>query len=235
VGYEIVGQTSDFSANTVSIDRSFETFDQRQVFQIEVTNTGPLGSGFILDELVVQPGLSSLSSDIVRLTIEESALQYNQGEVITQPDTGAQGTISDRYGSVIELFNTSGTFFSGNSSVNFITGSSANTAATVLDVDTTIQANAIGYVHDLYEDVSANTNIIALTNVKGFVRSSDDLLGVINTLVGQQSGATAKVNGRDETNNSIVDESGDMIYVEHFSPIERQADQTERVKMIIEF
>lgn len=234
VGYNIVGQTSNNSANTVSIDRDFETFDQRQTYQVEMTYTGPTGSGFILDELITQPGISTLSSDLVRLTIDGSALVYNDGEVITQPDTGAQGTVSNRYGSVIELFNTSGTFVVGNTSVNYIEGSSANTQATVTDVDTSVQANAIGYVHELNE-AGANTTVISLTNVKGFIRSSDDLAGVINTIVGQQSGAVAKVNGRDETSNYIVDESGEMIYVEHFSPIERQSDQTERIKLIIEF
>lgn len=234
VGYNIVGQTSNNSANTVSIDRGFETFDQRQTYQVEMTYTGPTGSGFILDELITQPGISTLSSDLVRLTIDGSALVYNDGEVITQPDTGAQGTISNRYGSVVELFNTSGTFVVGNTSVNYIQGSSANTQATVTDVDTSVQANAIGYVHELNEP-GANTTVISLTNVKGFIRSSDDLSGVINTIEGQQSGAVAKVNGRDETSNYIVDESGEMIYVEHFSPIERQSDQTERIKLIIEF
>jgi len=230
----LVGQSSNTTAEAVSLDRSLTTFDQRQSFQVEVTYTGPTGSGFMEDELVLQPGVSQLSSDIVRLNIDQSAFVYNEGEVITQADTGAQGTISNRYNTTIELFNVDGTFLSGNTSVNTLEGSASGVTSTVLDVDNSIQADAIGYVHETNGSAS-NTNVISLTGVKGNFAISDDVAGVINTFVGQQSGAVAKINGRDETANQIVDESGDIIYVEHFQPISRQNEQTERIKLIIEF
>lgn len=230
----ITGQTSNTTAEVVALDRQFETFDQRETFQVEVTYTGPSGSGFIEDELVIQEGISQVSSDIIRLTIDDSAFIYDEDEVITQPDTGAQGVVSSRYSSTIELFNTSGTFLTGNSTVNYIQGGNANTQATVVEVDSTLQAAATGIVHELNED-AANTTVISLSNVKGIFATSDDLAGVINTFVGQESGAVAKINGRDETKNQIVDESGRILYVEHFPPVTRQEDQSERIKLIIEF
>jgi hypothetical protein len=230
----VVGDSSNTSAEVTTLDRQFETFDQRETFQVEITYTGPTGSGFIEDELVIQPGISSVSSDLVRLTIDTTAFAYNEGEVITQPDTGAQGTVSNRFNSTLELFNTSGIFLTGNSTVNVIQSGSSNTQASVLDVDNTLQADATGNIHEINGSAS-NTSVISLSNVKGTFAVSDDVAGVINTFVGQQSGAVAKINGRDETSNEIIDESGRILYVEHFQPIERQQDQSERIKLIIEF
>lgn len=227
----LTGQTSNVTAEATALDRSFNTFDQREIFQVEVTYTGPNGSGFIEDEMVVQFGTSQVSSDFIRLTIDSSALVYNDGEVITQPDTGAQGVIANRYSSTIELFNVSGIFVTGNSTVNYIQGSSANTQSSVINVDSTIQAAATGNVHE----INSGSTVISLTNVKGEFAISDDLSGVINTFVGQESGAVAKINGKDETKNKLVDESGKILYVEHFQPIQRQQDQSERIKLIIEF
>ena len=229
----ITGASSNTTAAVDAIDRAFETFDQREIYQVDITYTGPTGSGFVEDELVIQPGISQLSSDVVRLTLDGSALVYNDSEVITQANTGATGTVSARYGSTLEVFNVTGTFLSGNSSVNFITGDSANTQATVTDVDNTLQADASGYIHEI--GASGNTTVISLTNVKGNFAISDDATGVINTFVGQQSGAIAKITGRDYTRNTIVDESGEVLYVEHFSPISRADDQSEKIKLIIEF
>ena len=229
----VTGQTSSFEASVDSVDKSVETFDQRQIYQVEMLYTGPTGSGFIEDELVIQQGLSTLSSDIITLTISNDAYVYSEGEVITQANTGATGVVSARYDSVITLTNVANTFATGNSSVNFITGGTSNTVSEVLSIDNTFQANAIGYIHSL--NSGSTSTVIGLTNVKGFFSISDDVSGTINTFIGQTSKAEAKLTGRAYDRNYIVDGSGEFLYTENFTPVERDDAQTEKVKLVIEF
>lgn len=229
----VTGQTSSYVAPVDSVDKSVETFDQRQIFQADTTYTGPTGSGFIEDELVIQQGLSTLASDIITLIISNDAYVYSEGEVITQANTAATGVVSARFDSVITLTNITGTFESGNSTVNFITGGTSAVVSTVSSTDNTFQANAIGYVHSLNN--GANSDVIGLTNVRGFFSTSDGVSGTINTFVGQTSKAEAELTDRSYDRNYIVDGSGEFLYTENFTPVERDAAQTEKVKLVIEF
>jgi hypothetical protein len=229
----VTGQTSNYVSPIASVNKSVETFDQRQIFQVEMLYAGPTGSGFVEDELVIQQGISTLGSDIITLTTNRDAYEYVEGEVITQANTTATGIISSRYDTVLTITNITGNFAVGNSSVNFITGATSGKVSSVLSTDNTFQANAIGYVHSRN---SANTStVIALTNVKGFFSVSDDLAGTINTFVGQTSKAEAKITGRSYDRNYVVDGSGEFLYTENFTPVDRSATQTEKVKLIIEF
>ena len=229
----VTGQTSSYVAPVDSVDKSVETFDQRQIFQADTTYTGPTGSGFIEDELVIQQGLSTLASDIITLTISNDAYVYSEGEVITQANTTATGVVSARFDNVITLTNVTETFESGNSTVNFITGGTSAVVSTVSSTDNTFQANAIGYVHSLNN--GANSDVIGLTNVRGFFSTSDGVSGTINTFVGQTSKAEAELTDRSYDRNYIVDGSGEFLYTENFTPVERDAAQTEKVKLVIEF
>ena len=231
-GNDITGLISGYTAGAIAIDRSCETFDQRQVYQVEVTSTGINGTGFLEDELVIQSGLSTLtSSDIVRLSIDNSAYLNADGEVITQANTGATGVISSRYNNIVVVTDTTGTFLSGTSELNFITGGLGNVVSVVSEVDNTFQANAFGYIHS----VNVTSDVIGLTGVRGFFSISDDISGTINTFEGQTSGAIAKITGRAYDKNYIVDNSGEFLYTENFIPIERNVSQTEKVKLVIEF
>ena len=229
----VTGQTSSYVAPVDSVDKSVETFDQRQIFQADTTYTGPTGSGFIEDELVIQQGLSTLASDIITLIISNDAYVYSEGEVITQANTTATGVVSARFDNVITLTNVTETFESGNSTVNFITGGTSAVVSTVSSTDNTFQANAIGYVHSLNN--GANSDVIGLTNVRGFFSTSDGVSGTINTFVGQTSKAEAELTDRSYDRNYIVDGSGEFLYTENFTPVERDAAQTEKVKLVIEF
>jgi len=195
--------------------------------------TGPTGSGFIRDELVVQQGISTLGSEIITLSIDNDSFIYIEGEVITQANTGATGVVSARYSNIVTVTNTTGTFIAGNTSVNFIVGGTTSAVSAVNAVDNTFQANAIGYIHAL--NSGASSSVIGLTNVRGFFSVSDDLSGTINTFVGQTSKAEAKITGRSYDSNYVVDNSGEFLYTENFEPVARSASQTEKVKLIIEF
>jgi hypothetical protein len=229
----VTGQTSSYVSPVDSIDKSVETFDQRQIYQVEMLYTGPNGTGFAEDELVIQQGLSTLASDIITLTISNDAYVYSEGEVITQANTAATGVVSARFDSVITLTNITGTFESGNSTVNFITGGTSAVVSTVSSTDNTFEANAIGYVHSL--NSGSSSTVIGITNVKGYFSISDDASGTINTFVGQTSKAEAKLTGRSYDRNYVVDNSGLFLYTENFTPVERDAAQTEKVKLVIEF
>lgn len=236
----VTGAVSSYEASVDAVSLDATTFDQRQIYQVETINSGIDGEGFTLDELVIQTGLQQVSSDIIRLTLNQSAYVYNDGETITQDDTSATGVISDRYNNVITLSNVNGEFLVGNSTVNTITGSASAVESYVDDVDSTFQANAIGYIHSLNSG-GANSSVIGLTGVRGFFAISDDASGTINSFVGQTHKAETKITGRsytyddDSGRNYLVDGSGEIIYVENFAPIVRADDQTEKIKLIIEF
>jgi hypothetical protein len=89
-------------------------------------------------------------------------------------------------------------------------------------------------VHSLNSSNTTST-IVGLTGIQGVFNLSDDPSGTINTFIGQTNGATAKLTGQVNTLNSIVDGSGEILYVETFTPIARSTSQTEKVKIIIEF
>jgi hypothetical protein len=233
-GANVAGATSSYSANVTSIDKSFSTFDQREIYQVETLYAGPNDNGFELDELVIQVGIQQLSSNVVSLTLNQSSYLYNDAEVITQANTGATGVISNRINNTITLYNVSGEFTIGNSTVNYITGGTANVASTVQEVNNTFQANALGYIHSL-NSAGANSTVIGLTGTKGFFSISDDASGTINTFVGQTNKAETKITGRVYDYNSLVDGSGEFLFVENFSPITRNSDQTEKIKLVIEF
>ena len=233
----ITGQTSNTAASVSAIDRSLTTFDQREIYNVVITNTGPADKGFELDELVLQTGLQLISSDIVKLTTNTSAFSFNDGGLITQYDGAtvtANGIIIDRGANTLTINPNFGTFLVGNSTVNIIKSSGNTVVASVSNVDNTFQANGLGYIHSLNGSNTTST-VIGLTGVQGVFNLSDDPSGVINTFVGQTNGATAKLTGKVNTQNSVVDGSGEILYVETFEPITRSTSQTEKVKIIIEF
>lgn len=306
----ITGLSSNQTAYVSEIDRSFNTFDQRQIYNTTITYLGPQSVGFQEDELVLQTGLQQLDSDIVKLTLNKSAFIYDDGDLITQYNGNtvtANGTIISRYDNIIEVNPNYGTFLVGNNTVNYIIGITPTSNAAVLDVNNTIQANGLGYIHSnrttykltlaanagslfkvtetiiqansgasgVITNISGNTSVsqlslknvngtfvtgnstsnyivgqrssanaavsevtslnsIGLTNVKGVFNLSDGISN-INTFEGQTNRAKATLISRDNTLNSLIDGSGEFLYVENFSPITRNNNQTEKIKLIIEF
>ena len=233
----ITGRTSNTAASVSAIDRSLTTFDQREIYTVEMLNTGPAGIGFELDELVLQTGLQLISSDIIKLTTNTSAFSFSDGGLITQYNGStvtANGIIIDRGANTLTINPNFGTFLVGNSTINIIKNTGNTVVASVSNVDNTFQANGLGYIHSLNGSNTTST-VIGLTGVQGVFNLSDDPNGVINTFIGQTNGATAKLTGKVNTQNSVVDGSGEILYVETFEPVSRSTSQTEKVKIIIEF
>ena len=110
----------------------------------------------------------------------------------------------------------------------------ATTGAVAKVVEWDSANNILYYIQTRFNDegCDANGNLTALSGT--------------NTITGQSSGATATPSSASTTVDSIaftsgynageIDaDTGDVMYVENRSPITRAADQTENVKLIIEF
>ena len=196
------GLSSNTEVEVVSIDRQQTTFDARQIFQIEMIDAGVGGAGFIEDELVEQTGIDPIASGLINLTVDGSALLFSDGEIVIQAVSGAQGVVSNRVNNSLTLSNISGVF-----TLDDITGQSTNTTLGVLNKDTSIQANGIGYVHE----INANGDVISLSGVRGTILPSDDISGDLQTIRGTKSRALAKVTGRDYTRYYPLDNTGKFI------------------------
>lgn len=232
----IVGSLSNIVKYIDSIDRTFETFDQRTKFTIEIIDPGLTAfDGFQEDEVVVQSGLTeTLSSSIVKLTLlgTDVAYLFSDGEIVSQvTDRGtATGTITARSTNVLTLSNPDGYFVTNAT----ITGGTSGATATVTNYDNTFAATAIGNVHEVAL-TNESVGTIALTNASGTFLLTDTGTNTINSFRGQTSQAVASLIGIDTSANKLVDGSGEFMYVENFVPIDRDVDQTERIKLIIEF
>jgi hypothetical protein len=235
VATAVIGSSSGGIGYIESIDRSYTTFDQRDIYQVEILDTGiPVYDGFIENEIVAQSGLlQTLSTNTVKLRLAgtETAYAYIDGETVTQNNGEliSSGIVVSRYTNVLTLSTPTG-YFSVNNPVKGVT-SGANTI--VVDYDNTFDATAIGNVQEV--NVADTTGTIALTGRHGTFLLSDTGTNSINTFKGQTSQAIASLTGIDSSRNKVVDGSGEIMYIENFAPIKRDTDQSERIKLVIEF
>lgn len=86
---------------------------------------------------------------------------------------------------------------------------------------------AYGYLHSIV------SGTMYLTGVVGTFSISDFTVGAERYLVGERSGAVAKVNGYNPPD--ILKHRGKLLYINTRTPIERSESQSERLKLVIEF
>lgn len=193
----------------------------------------------------------------VVLNISSSTGTFTDGETITQSQSNgnftARGIVYSANSSVVKLVNAYGYFLTGNSTVNLLLGSnSAYTAicdtvtqpttyfdqtykvvgtltsqATFVEDELVTQAgtNGNGYFY------SSNNTVVRLVNKKGTLNQSD--ISTTYSIVGSNSGAVFDVSGLVEAD--VVHGTGDVIYIENFSPLSKNTGQTETIKLILEF
>lgn len=251
---QIKGLTSGVIADVDRIDRSFNTFNQLTKCVVTVTYTGTqydgvAGTGFRIDDFVTQDHgtagyasgyLHSVSNTVTR-TI--STISTTDPVVVTTrvPHLFANGqTVSfdNLNGSVLQgdpsysyvIANTTSTTFevwngaSGGASIDNTNGGEANTGQ--------VTASGIG-------STGINSQrTFYLNNVKGIFASGNE--GTANVIIANThfngsaaSGAKVDVNSR--IDGDLVDNSGEIIYIETMRPITRNNDQTEKVRIILEF
>jgi hypothetical protein len=96
----LTGTISNATASVTALDRTFDTFDQRQTFQVSMLYTGPLGTGFQLDEKVVQPGFI----EYVPTGYVHSLNSGSTSSVISLTDVKSVFSVSDFVSGTINTF-----------------------------------------------------------------------------------------------------------------------------------
>lgn len=177
-------------------------------------------------------------------------------ENVSGSNTGAVGEVVSSNSSIIRLTNVTGFF----ETTEIITGNTSNTSATIVTVvqpvtffDQTFKVAIDNVTGTFQEDEEvyqatgntiasrnangslyfANSSLILLTDNRGTFNISDDIIGNLQTLEGNSSGASAKVTGI--ISKDLVEYEGEILYIENGSPITKTAGQTETIKLILEF
>lgn len=187
--------------------------------------------------------------------IADSALLFTDGDIISQPSTGSSAEVSFRQGTTLRVRNIRGFFetgspiFSSNEQTQSVINS-IDRSFSVLDqrVKFTVEITSLGpqgtgFLQDeeVYQEISnatgivysTDTNRIDLTNVRGVWNVSDDSSGFVTEMIGRQSSSVAKITGKVE--GDITPNSGKILYLENFAPVERAPGQTERLKIVLKF
>ncbi len=115
-----------------------------------------------------------------------------------------------------------------------LTGFAQTTTDAAFSIDEpVIQAstNATGIVHSI--NTGAGAAVLTITNKKGNWLASDAASGTDYTFDGSLSGGAGTFD--DTAGPDIVPNTGEIVYLENVSPITRSDDQTERIKLMIEF
>lgn len=166
--------------------------------------------------------------------------------------TTARGIVYAANDSVVKLTNAYGFFVTGNSTVSLLYGNSSTYTAvsdTVTQPTTYIdQTYKVTGTLDTAQNFSADELVVQSENANGFFYYSNnttvrlvDKKGTINQseattpyyITGVTSGAQFLVSGI--TSGDLVDGSGDVIYIENFTPVTKTPGQTETIKLILEF
>lgn len=192
--------------------------------------------------------IRNLLHNDIQLTVDTlSEGDYEVGEIITQQNEKARGEVSsiNEDANVITLTNVFGDFvvsanntISGNTSTSVVT--SVNRSTDVFNNDIALQVSPIISAFTVGETVKQNNS-----NATGVVISSTptvinivELFGSFTTdvsdvLIGQTSGAQALVTS--VGTRKIVDNSGDVVYIENTSQLDRSDSTTEQIKLIVKF
>jgi len=177
--------------------------------------------------------------------------------VDTNKTTTAYGIVTFANSSVVRLTNVYGIFVTGNSSTSVLTGNTTGYVATcdlvtqpttyfdqTYKVIGTMQSNEFiedelvtqpstdgnGYFYT-QSGTGANPRTVRLVNKRGTLNQSD--LSVNYTIDGATSGAKMVVSAL--ADSDLVHGSGEIIYIENFTPVEKIAGQTETIKLILKF
>ncbi len=260
-GHKIKGLTSGIEAEIEAIDRSFTTFNQLtemavQIVDVGTGDTGVANTGFAIDQFVTQDQgtagpvqaadgstfahglIFAVSNTITRFV--DSITAANPAVVKTTVahgySNGMVATFSSLNGSVFA--NTVPVYYIGTINTTAFSVYSDAALSTAIDNSANSAANTGTIIGSGIGTVGASAyRTFFLSNVKGTFGVSDDASGVVNTFVSNTAnggtGASAKITSR--IDGDLVDNSGEVIYIENMSPIARSNDQSEKVRIILEF
>lgn len=194
-----------------------------------------------------------LSSSTLNITPVSGT--FAVGEVISQTQGStftAHGIVSSSNASSVLVSNAYGFFLEGNSSVNLLVGSTSNAVAVCDSVQqintyfdqTTRITGSLQTSQEFAEDESvvqnsnltayyyqSNSTVMRLVSAKGTVTSSNsEVQQYIDGVTTEAKFLVSNVAGPD-----IVKGSGEVLYIENFTPISKTAGQTETIKLVLEF
>jgi hypothetical protein len=185
----------------------------------------------------------------VTLTIATPTGVFTDNETVVQTDSNATGKVKDSTTSTVTVSNVTGIFVTNKIITGLSSGATANAISYVINEqakDFNTFDNRTKYTYSagsgtFLQDEKVYQLDLALAN--GYFHSNDanyfyltDLQGVINTgntLIGQNSGASVRLNSR--LPSDIVEGSGEVLYIENVDPIDRAASQSESIKLILKF
>jgi len=183
-----------------------------------------LGGYFVMLNTNFEAGETSNSGDFT------TANDFRRVALMRDPESGGSAASSTtlRGTKAVLVTSPSGTF-TADEEIN-----QATTGAVGKVVEWDSSNNILYYIQTRFNDegVDANGNQTAFSGT--------------NTITGQSSSATATPSSSSTTVDSVIfasgyssgeidEDTGDVLYIENRSPITRAADQTENVKLIIEF
>ena len=183
-----------------------------------------LGGYFVMLNTNFEAGETSNSGDFT------TANDFRRVALMRDPESGGSAASSTtlRGTKAVLVTSPSGTF-TADEEIN-----QATTGAVGKVVEWDSSNNILYYIQTRFNDegVDANGNQTAFSGT--------------NTITGQSSSATATPSSSSTTVDSVIfasgyssgeidEDAGDVLYIENRSPITRASDQTENVKLIIEF
>lgn len=208
---------------------------------------------------------SSLNGSAINLTAGASetghSLTGNTATAVAVVDTNkittAYGIVTFANSSVVKMTNAYGIFVTGNSTTSVLTGNTSGYTATCDSVtqpstyfDQTYKVLGTMEASEFQEDelitqptttgngyfysqsgAGANTRTVRLVNKRGTINQSD--LSVDYTIEGSTSAARMQVSSL--VGSDLVHGTGDVIYIENFSPVNKNTGQTETIKLILKF
>ena len=204
------------------------------------TGTGsPNGTAF-QDEEVVTQSTSGAFGVVTSRSAGTIHLANVYGQFLTTTDSNTTHRIvggTSNVSSTVASFKTSdknnSTFSTFDQRTRLTGFAQTTTDAAFSNDEIVIQAstNATGIVHSI--NTGAGASVLTITNKKGNWLASDTQSGTQYSFTGQTSGASGTFTGR--SGPDIVPNTGEVIYIENVTPITRSNDQTERIKLMIEF
>jgi hypothetical protein len=185
----------------------------------------------------------------VTLTIATPTGVFTDNEVVTQTDSNATGIVKGSTTTTVAVSNVTGIFVTNKIITGGTSGATANAISYVIndqakDFNTfdnreryTYTAGSGTFLEDekVFQIDVATANAYYHSNDANYYYLSD-LRGVLNTgntMIGVNSGASVTLNSR--LPSEIVQGSGEVLYIENVDPIERNASQSESIKLILKF
>lgn len=213
------------------------------------TGTIPVANDYRKVGLLKDPLFANVS-----ITVSDPSGGFLIGETVTQANTGTVGVVT-HWDSIqtLQLTNVNGIVLTGNTTVNYLTGANSGATAAVTTYELNGQSKNFNTFdqRERYSFVSLDGTFtpdevvyqtdIQFTNAIFHSNSSSNIyltavrgaLNTANTLIGTQSGATANLLFHYPPD--LVVGSGEVLYIENENPITRSDNQTETVKLILQF